>query len=914
MADDPIIVTTNGAGQPYSTNAQLAPNFNGFLNDLAATGYPIKSVQGYNDRNIDGTNIKSHHASGAAIDINPDENPVNGSTNFPPNVSQLAAKWGLGWGGNWTGAKKDPMHFSAASEEGGVYDIPHLQQGQRAVFAGGPRSNAGTPSPVATPAPQVGTTQSQPLAYGTQSRADLENELFSPTPTPSAPAPTTQSNEALKAELFGQPAPVVSDSARQYAMDNGLPLTPGMSTAQMASGVDANGRPFQVASNADPAHVPVAQSMGRSIATDALPGAITQGVVGLATDPEQRRRIAAGQLFPNLSPKDAAARVFYGDGGRLAAVGANGNPFYVDPESLSLSRPSTFLPGNLGANIAGQAGNAIPAISGTVAGIAGGPTSLIAGPALAGAGAAAGDVGRQYLARLADPQPELAKYNPVQTAAEAIGGALGQGVGALGVRMIAPNRLGASALDVNRLRAGTALPEAERVANLGTSQGVQLTSGQASGLPSLLGHEDAIKSGAAGPGLSDMASNFYRNQGNQLTSAGQAMLDRVSPITDKTDAAMIFQQGAEDATRLTRQNANAVARPSYQAAQNAGQVMSPDLAQLADTPAMQTALTQARQQYANIYRTAAPESPDFALWDLAKRHLDDAQAVARRAGENTTAMSLDGVRSDLLTHLDAAYPTYAQARELAAPGQRASARLDSIAGSAVGDGTERARAIVAPVFEGNNPRAITEARNSFAAAGRSDEWNAGVRAYVQDSFDKASQSQAGLNPAMLRRQIWGNTDNRAAIQAAMDPAAYQGFDNFMQTVEAAARTYPMNSLTAPRQAATNALMGAAADTPGVTALNALGVATNPLKLAQVGSIGTDKLAGYLTRRNLQNISENLFSPDGMEYLRAMGSMSPGSQRALTATTEFLGQTGARRVAAANDGGAPNQLLGQKATK
>ena len=194
---------------------------------------------------------------------------------------------------------------------------------------------------------------------------------------------------------------------------------------------------------------------------------------------------------------------------------------------------------------------------------------------------------------------------------------------------------------------------------------------------------------------------------------------------------------------------------------------------------------QLASDYANLYRTPPPDTPDFALWDLTKRKLDDAVSTARRAGENTTAMATDSLRGDLVTHLDAAYPSYATARDLAAPGQRLSARLQSSLGQP-GAGDETARAIVAPVFNTNNPRAISEARDAFTAAGRSDEWQAGTRAYLQDAFDKASKGPDGLNPANLRKQIWGDQNARAAMQAALTPEQFQGLDNVMGTIEAVA--------------------------------------------------------------------------------------------------------------------------------
>jgi hypothetical protein len=112
--------------------------FQGFVNDLEATGYKIKSMGGYARRNINGIPNKwSIHASGAAIDINPPNPAVNKAPNglFRPRpanapltdmpvaqVRQLVKKWGLGWGGNWT-SSDDAMHFSAAKSEGGKWPV-----------------------------------------------------------------------------------------------------------------------------------------------------------------------------------------------------------------------------------------------------------------------------------------------------------------------------------------------------------------------------------------------------------------------------------------------------------------------------------------------------------------------------------------------------------------------------------------------------------------------------------------------------------------------------------------------------------------------------------------------------------------------------------------------------------------------
>jgi hypothetical protein len=108
-------------GASAVVNADYAGKFQALIDYLDSIDYPIKSIHGYSDRNIKGTNTKSIHAYGAAIDINPEKNPMgkNLVTDLPPAAIQKAKELGLGWGGDWTGGKKDAMHFSADVSEGG---------------------------------------------------------------------------------------------------------------------------------------------------------------------------------------------------------------------------------------------------------------------------------------------------------------------------------------------------------------------------------------------------------------------------------------------------------------------------------------------------------------------------------------------------------------------------------------------------------------------------------------------------------------------------------------------------------------------------------------------------------------------------------------------------------------------------
>lgn len=110
MANLVTIKTPGGVGA--QVHREAAPYFQGFINELESMGYRIRQFGGYNYRNKRGGSSLSEHAFGNAIDINWDKNPMTGTlvTDLPANISRIAAKYGLSWGGDWK-STKDAMHF-----------------------------------------------------------------------------------------------------------------------------------------------------------------------------------------------------------------------------------------------------------------------------------------------------------------------------------------------------------------------------------------------------------------------------------------------------------------------------------------------------------------------------------------------------------------------------------------------------------------------------------------------------------------------------------------------------------------------------------------------------------------------------------------------------------------------------------
>jgi hypothetical protein len=101
------------SGKSLTVNSAAAESFKGFVDELEASGYKVGSIGGYAMRNKRMGGGPSQHAYGNAIDINPGKNAQDGTgrTDMPANVRDMAAKYGLSWGGDWSKKYNDPMHF-----------------------------------------------------------------------------------------------------------------------------------------------------------------------------------------------------------------------------------------------------------------------------------------------------------------------------------------------------------------------------------------------------------------------------------------------------------------------------------------------------------------------------------------------------------------------------------------------------------------------------------------------------------------------------------------------------------------------------------------------------------------------------------------------------------------------------------
>jgi D-alanyl-D-alanine carboxypeptidase-like protein/LysM domain-containing protein len=114
---DMVRVRADRSGTRINVHRRIAALVDMLLDETERRGYRLdpKRCGGYVNRPIKNTKKASNHSWGLAIDLNWDKNPERFDgvlrTNLPPWVVPLWNRYGFGWGGNYSGRHKDPMHF-----------------------------------------------------------------------------------------------------------------------------------------------------------------------------------------------------------------------------------------------------------------------------------------------------------------------------------------------------------------------------------------------------------------------------------------------------------------------------------------------------------------------------------------------------------------------------------------------------------------------------------------------------------------------------------------------------------------------------------------------------------------------------------------------------------------------------------
>jgi hypothetical protein len=108
-------IEVNGVTVPQGVHRDVAPLVAWLMAETMLRGYPLVAgwCWGYANRPIGGTSTPSNHSWGLAVDLNAPTNPRKRplTTNMPGWMPDLWRQWGFGWGGAYTSATPDAMHY-----------------------------------------------------------------------------------------------------------------------------------------------------------------------------------------------------------------------------------------------------------------------------------------------------------------------------------------------------------------------------------------------------------------------------------------------------------------------------------------------------------------------------------------------------------------------------------------------------------------------------------------------------------------------------------------------------------------------------------------------------------------------------------------------------------------------------------
>lgn len=585
---------------------------------------------------------------------------------------------------------------------------------------------------------------------------------------------------------------------------------------------------------------------------------------------------------------------------------------------------------------AAQVGPSIPQAAGGIAATLA-PGGPIASPVVAGGAGAAVDVVRQLLDRaLAGESLSPGEVDYLNSLGQGAMAATGTSLGRGAARLTERNPLGVSAYDRTQAMTPQARQEAMRLAADARARGIDLTTGQATGLPSLMQRERQLGRDQATTDMMAARRTLQRNE--QVPRAIEAEIGQIAPGGQEARI-QAFRQGAQDIVADAEQARRMTAAPLYEQAFEANQsIASAAIDRILETPAGRRALKRASEKMQNDRSPMGTRDPDLTeqardavllgkmaegsvpregvaaglnlrSLDYVKRALWDMREEAARAGSNDDARILDGLRRALVREIDAADVTaragpnslrpegglYRQAR--AAYGD-ASDALEAVERGGVGflnsiTGMDRQN-IVTRVFGAGNimPNDIASMRFQFEKGKRLADWNAGLAAFLSDKLDDAmkvgASGERGNVASKFAANVWGDDRQKRVIIAALGgdgTARAQGMEALIKVLNAAAKSLPDGSPTA-----TDLMALQAGETVG-TGLRVAGKALSPGTYLNLGSELVEGIAQLRAPETRRRLAEALLSGQVDSQLRQLRLLSPASKKAAALTGQVLTQIG-----------------------
>ena len=604
---------------------------------------------------------------------------------------------------------------------------------------------------------------------------------------------------------------------------------------------------------------------------------------GVPTDPQAAIRVfAQARGIP-----ESRYRVYRGD---IYYQGDDGQ-FYAEVPGL-FTAPAT--------SAAFAAPGIVEAAPSIATGMATAPM-LLAGPGgaaasigLTGAAGAASSAGRQALAGLLGGQ----EFSP--------GEAIASGAMEAGTQMI-PYGMGkiaqrSLARDISRL-------DPQQVADLqrlAQQQGIQLTPGEITNLPSLKAQQKVLGNI---PGAQDVLGDFYGKRYNeQIQPAVDRFLSSISRVDDPMTAGFRGQKALQDRLAKMEADRDAAAKPIYeQAFQNSPSIDIQPIAKMLDQR-MKIAKGEELSELKRIRSMLNREKQgvDANGDPITITTLEDRAPALQRVKfsidkmlrsdavtsmDKTIQNEIAGINKQLVQTMESAIPEYKLANQEFArlsepintfmerrPGlsliNLSQDNLDQFARRVFGDTTPA------------SPQSIRYTKQQIEASGPNGAtiWNEVTRSYLEDVWQKAMKPvktateqkvDAGLS---FRNILMGDEKRVKALQAAMTPQQFVALSDLTKVLEAAGRVKKLGSDTAFNNLV---LQDMKETVPGL-----LTQALTPVKSIQ------NYFARESFMKNADVLANIVTSPDGMQRLKELRKVTPQQPKFWSLLAQTLASGGA----------------------
>lgn len=491
---------------------------------------------------------------------------------------------------------------------------------------------------------------------------------------------------------------------------------------------------------------------------------------------------------------------------------------------------------------------------------------------------------------------------------EVAGGVAREGGGAAAEGAETATSFGLSPRVINALKDHIAGKESElaQLREDAKALGVDLSLGQLTGSEAVKGAERQL---VRQPETVQAVADLRNAQNNeQIPGAVRKVMDDIAPDAPAGKQVGDFRDAADAVVSKGRKEQSAQATQAFGTAldNRTDRFWTPRLDDLMQRPSVQAGLANARKisaeegfdrltvpAFENGKLVGRDTVPDWRSWQYIKKGIDaEIESHTDPVSGTVDAYGRAAIKTkrELMGILTKENPEWGTA--LRQYGESADA-IDQILDGGVGvltkmSGPDR-QAIVNRVFSGQNLMAedVAAMRRQFAYAGKSAEWNAGVRSYVSDALaDAVAPLKKDGTPVNVGGALYKNLfEERQAkiLQAAMggnaNPALIARWNQLGRVLKAASNQLPEGSPTATDAGA-----------PGLVqrGVQALKYITHP---ATMGTDLMDGLSKMQKPEEAKKLATYLLTPEGDKVLKSLAGQAPGSPKANSILGTMLTQAG-----------------------